>query len=141
MCRGFQQVQHARTHSEAKPTSCCLPRSSAERHPDPWIPPCPSFSPVFLPCPPHGCAECGFPAQEVKPKIGSRFADGFMRSLPCDPSPHFSLSPVPSSPCFTHDFLCLDHSVSVSVPLSVYIFPLGHANPSSRRGCLRTLTG
>lgn len=49
---------------------------------------------------------------QVKAKIGSRFADGFIRFLPCDQSPHFSLSPVPSFPCFTH----------ISLSLSLFLF-------------------
>lgn len=47
---------------------------------------------------------------------------GFMRSLPCDPSPHFSLSPVPSSPplhsrLIVSRSLCLCPSFCLCIPV------------------------
>lgn len=70
------------------------------------------------------CADCG---------LRLSFADGFVRSLPCDQSPHLSLSPVPSSPLLLSTYcLCLS-------------FQLGHINPSPPSAnaayYLRTLQG
>lgn len=70
-------------------------------------------------CPPlDGLSRIRFTAQ-VKAKITSRFADRFMRSLPCDQSPHFSLSPAPFLPPLFNSaasltFYCLSLTLSPS---------------------------
>lgn len=118
MCRGSQQVQHARTHSAAKPWSCCLPRSSAGRHPDPWIPPCPSFCPVLLHTAVQGMWVSSSSSQS---KDRVQICWRIHEVPPLWPEP--TLQPIPSSflPLPLHSRLIVSRSLCLCPSFCLYI--------------------